>query len=195
MAELTAQPTLVLVAGGPGAGKTAVGRALAAQFEQAVLLDKDVLNGIWVDAMLVRLNEGRIDRESRVYLDTLRPLEYAGLMAAALDNLVIGKWVFAIAPFGPELTDGEWVRRLKNAVHAQSGRLRAIWIEFDAETARERIVARNEPRDAWKLANWETFIAQSPFSAPRTDLFVLRSTADTTIADLVNKADIYLRLK
>ena len=195
MSDLAVQPTLVLIAGGPGAGKTALGRALAAQFEQSILLDKDVINGIWVDAMLARLNGGQVDRESPVYIETLRPLEYAALMAAAFDNLALGKWVFVVAPFGPELTDGAWVRRIKASVQKLGGRLRAIWIETDAETAKSRIATRNEPRDAWKLANWDEFLAHSQFVPPRNDLFVLRSTAGTTLADVVNKADIYLRLK
>jgi predicted kinase len=195
MSDLTVQPTLVLIAGGPGAGKTALGRALAAQFEQSVLLDKDVINGVWVDAMLARMNDGHVDRESPVYLEHLRPLEYAALMAGAFDNLALGKWVFVVAPFGPELTDGAWVRQTKASVQKLGGRLRAIWVEIDAETAKARIAARNEPRDAWKLAHWDEFLARSQFVPPRNDLFVLRSTAVTPLADLVNKADIYLRLK
>src|SRR4051812_35982859 len=89
MSETTTQPTLVLIAGGPGAGKSSLGRALAAQFDTGVLLDKDVVNGAWVDGMLERLNGGRIDRDSPVYLEALRPLEYSALIATALDNLAL----------------------------------------------------------------------------------------------------------
>ena len=195
MQELPSHPTLVLVAGGPGAGKTSLGRALAAQFESGVLLDKDVVNGVWVDDLLVRLNDGQVDRESPVYLEMLRPLEYRALVATALDNLALGKTVFVVAPFGPELTDREWVRRLKHAVHEAGGRLRAIWIEVDPETARQRMAERNEARDAWKLANWDRFVASAQFAPPRNDLFVLRSNGQSTVADLANKAVIYLCLK
>ena len=195
MQEISPQPTLILIAGGPGAGKSSLGRALAQQFTSGVLLDKDVVCGVWVDGMLAKLNGGNIDRESNIYLESLRPLEYRSLMAAALDNLALGKTVFVVAPFGPELTDGEWVRRLKAAVHKVEGRVRAIWIEIEPETAKQRIAARNEPRDGWKLANWDAFIASSQFTPPRNDLFVLRSNGQSTIADLTNKALIYLRLK
>jgi predicted kinase len=143
--------------------------------------------------MLVRLNGGQVDRESPVYMQTLRPLEYDALLATAFDNLALGKMVFVVAPFGPELTDSEWVRRLKHSVHELGGRLRAIWIEIDPETAKERIAARNEVRDAWKLEHWEEFAASAQFAPPRSDLFVLRSNGQSTIADLVNKASVHLR--
>ena len=195
MHEMPTQPTLILIAGGPGAGKTSLGRALATQFKSSVLLDNDVVNGAWVDGMLTRLNDGQIDRESAVYLETLRPLEYSSLLAIALDNLTLSKTVFVVAPLGLELADGEWVRRLKRAVEEVGGRLRAIWVEIDAETAKERMAARNEPRDAQKLANWDRFIASAQFNPPRTDLFVLRSNGQSAIADLANKAIIYLCLK
>jgi predicted kinase len=195
MQELPSQPTLILIAGGPGAGKTALGRALAAQFESGVLLDKDVVNGSWVDGMLTRLNGGQIDRESAIYLETLRPLEYSSLVATALDNLALGKTVFIVAPLGPELSDGAWVRQLKQSVQEVGGRLRAIWIEIDPETAKERMRARNEARDTWKLANWEKFAGSAQFAPPRNDLFVLKSNSQSTVADLANKAIIYLCLK
>jgi predicted kinase len=195
MTELAIQPTLVLIGGGAGAGKTSVARALATQFEASVLLDKDAVNGVWVDSMLHRLNGGQVDRESTVYREVLRPLEYAALMATALDNLAVGKMVFLVAPLGPELADSEWVRRVKRSVVELGGRVRAIWIEIDPETARERIALRREPRDAWKLAHWTEFVEMAHFAPPRTDLYVLRANDQTTLADLVNKADIYLRLK
>ena len=75
MTELAIQPTLVLIGGGAGSGKTSVARALATQFEASLLLDKDVVNSVWVDSMLHRLNGGQIDRESRVYREVLRPLD------------------------------------------------------------------------------------------------------------------------
>ncbi len=193
--ELPNQPTLVLIAGGPGSGKSSLGRGLASQFVSGVLLDKDVLNAEWVDGVLAHVNGGRIDRDNALYWQTLRPLEYRALMATALDNLALGKTVFAVAPFGPELKEMDWGRRLKRSVEALGGHLRAIWIEVDAETTRKRMLERNAPRDAWKLAHWKEFVATAQFNPPRQDLYVLRNTATETLPDLVNKAVIYLCLK
>ena len=193
--ELATQPTLVLIAGGPGSGKSSLGRALAGHFETGVLLDKDVMNAEWVDGVLAQVNNGRVDRDGKFYWQTLRPLEYRALMATALDNLALGKTVFAVAPFGPELKAVDWGRRLKRSVEGLGGRLRAIWIEVESETARLRMIARNEPRDARRLAHWKEFVAGAQFVSPRQDLYVLRNTSNETLPDLVNKAVIYLRLK
>jgi predicted kinase len=193
--EMPTQPTLILIAGGPCAGKTSLGRALAAQFETGLLLDTDVDSGSWIDGVLAELNGGDIDGERSAYLEKLRPLEYQSLLAIALDNLALGKTVFVVAPFGPELSDSGWVRRLKTSVDELGGRLRAIWIEIDADTAKERIAARNGARDPGKLARWNEFIGDAQFAPPRSDLFVLGSDGQSTIADLANKAIIYLCLK
>ena len=61
---MTSQPTLILVAGGPGAGKTAFGRALAMRLPATILVDKDVLASPWIDPVLARLHDGQVDRDS-----------------------------------------------------------------------------------------------------------------------------------
>jgi predicted kinase len=192
---MTPHPTLVLIAGGPGAGKTALGRELARHAQAAILLDKDVLGAAWVDAMLHHLNDGHIDRDSKVYWDIVRPLEYSALLATALDNLALGKTVIAVAPFGPELRDGNWMRRLMQSVTELGGRMRTIWIETDAETARVRMAARNDSRDAWKLAHWNEFSERAQFGSPREDLFVLRNTGFALFPDLLQQALNYLNSK
>lgn len=189
---MTPQPTLILIAGGPGAGKTALGRELARHAPPAILLDKDVLGAVWVDAMLDHLNHGQIDRDSDVYWDIVRPLEYSALLATALDNLALGKSVIAVAPFGPELRDAGWVRRLTQSVDELGGQLRMIWIETDADTARLRISARNDTRDTWKLAHWTEFSETARFGSPRADLLVLRNSGSVPLPDLVKQALNYL---
>jgi len=189
---MTMKPTLLLIAGGPGAGKTTLGRELARLVPSAILLDKDVLGAPWVDAMLGRLNDGLIDRDSKVYWDIVRPLEYSALLGTALDNLALGKTAIAVAPFGAELRDAEWVRRLGQSVAAMDGRTRTIWIETDPETARSRMAARGDPRDDWKLAHWQEFSAGALFGPPDDDCLVLRNTGPVALADLLERAFAYL---
>ena len=184
---MTARPALILVAGGPGAGKTSLGRELARRLQSAVLLDKDVIASPWVDAMLDRLNNGQVDRDSAVYWETVRPLEYRALLAAALDNLAIGKSVVAVAPFGPELRDPGWIEARRQSLSASGARLAIVWIATDSPVAHERMVARNDARDRWKLAHWHEFTASDRFSAaPGVDL-VLHNGAGSRIGDLVDR--------
>jgi predicted kinase len=192
---MTPPPTLILIAGGPGAGKTALGREIARIVPTAMLLDKDVLGSIWVDAMLEHLNKGQVDRDSKVYWDSVRPLEYSALLATALDNLGLGKTVIAVAPFGPELRDAEWVRKLARSVQDLGARMRTIWIETDLQTARQRMVARNDIRDRWKLAHWGEFSAGAQFSAPNEAAFILRNTGSISLSDLVKQAMDHVQSK
>lgn len=174
-------PTLILVAGGPGAGKTTLGRALVRRIPSAILLDKDVLASPWVDKVLEQLNNGQVDRDSRVYLDVVRPLEYEALMATAIDNLALGRTVVAVAPFGPELRDEEWMFLCRHRAAAAGARMMVIWIETGADLARERMVVRNDARDGWKLAHWNEFARGQPYAAPEA-VSVAAPAADTADA-------------
>ena len=185
---MTSNPALILIAGGPGAGKTALGRALARRIASAVLLDKDVLCAGWVDAILNRFNDGQVDRDSKLYWDFVRPLEYSALLEAALDNLALGKSVIVVAPFGPELRSPEWLRVVADAVAGVRAVLKVIWIETEAESARVRMAARNDARDQWKLTHWDEFAQDAQFAPPRGDFLVLRNTGNITLADLEQQA-------
>ena len=189
---MTSKPALIFIAGGPGAGKTALGRALARRISSAVLLDKDVLCGGWVDAILHRFNDGQVDRDSKLYWDFVRPLEYSALLEAALDNLALGKTVIEVAPFGPELRNPEWLRAVVAEVTRVDAVLKVIWIETDAEAARIRMTARNDARDQWKLTHWDEFAQDAPFAPPRDDILVLRNTGAVMLADLERQAIDYL---
>jgi predicted kinase len=187
------QPILILIGGGPGAGKTRLGRAMTRSLPDAVLIDKDVLAGGWVDAMLGHLNQGAVDRDSAVYWESVRPLEYAALLAVALDNLRVGKHVVAVAPFGPELANVQWMAELGRRVRDAGGRLKAIWVETDMATAQARIRNRADARDKWKLANWAEFSRNARYGPPAGDMLVLRNRDATVLADLVNEATTYIR--
>lgn len=189
------QPTLILVAGGPGAGKTTFGRALAKRLASSVLLDKDVLASPWVDAMLARLNDGQVDRDSEVYWNDVRPLEYEALLAVALDNLALGKSVVAVAPFGPELRDMAWRDACTRRVGQCDAALRIVWLATDAATARERMSARGDARDQWKLAHWDEFAGVERFAAPAAGLVVLDNVAGVDINRLVTNAIDSLELR
>ena len=189
---MTSSPALILVAGGPGAGKTSIARALARAIPTAVLLDRDVIASPWLDPVLARLNAGVVDRDSRVYWEALRPLEYASLLAAAYDNLAIGKTAIVVAPLAPELRDRDWITSLGATTATHAARLLVIWVATGHDDARQRMTARSDTRDRWKLANWNEFTGRDPYAAPEPvdgiDWLVLHNDRSSRIDDLVGRA-------
>ena len=188
---MTPYPTLILVAGGPGAGKTSIGRALARAIPTAVLLDKDVIASPWLDPVLSCLNDGEVDRDSRVYWETLRPLEYASLLAAAYDNLMIGKTAIVVAPLGPELRNRDWIGTVAATAASSAARLLIIWVATAIDDAHQRMALRRDSRDAWKLAHWDDFAKREPYAEPEPiegiDWLVLHNDRSSRIDDLVGR--------
>ena len=184
---------LILVAGGPGAGKTVLGRALAQNIPESVLLDKDVAASSWVDALLSVLNEGQVDRDSDIYWRSVRPLEYASLMAMAMDNLALQKSVVVVAPFLVELADPLWTANLRTTVTELGARLAILWIETDAASARIRMTRRDDSRDAWKLSHWDQFVGSARFSPPADGFVVVRNGEHATLSDVLDQALAHLK--
>jgi predicted kinase len=160
------------MAGGAGVGKTGLARALVRRVANAVLLDKDRLLGEWVDLVLGAAGEA-VDRDGRYYWQEVRPQEYVTLERVAYDHLELGKLVVIDAPLRPELGDPRWVDRVRHECEGRRAGFLAVWMIVSPETARRRMTARAEPRDHWKLANWEEFLRRQPYDPPAGATLVL----------------------
>jgi predicted kinase len=188
------RPSLVLVGGGPGAGKTRLARAVVRRLPDALLLDKDQLLGAWVDWVL-RASGAAVDRDGALYWQEVRPLEYATLMAVAFDHLALGKSVVIDAPFGPELADAAWLARMCRECDAREAVLLAVWVSCDAAAAYCRLRARGEPRDRWKLEHWDEFLARQPYALPAgASLVVQNGDGDPTDAQVARVFEAIQRL-
>ena len=180
-------PCLVLMAGGAGVGKTGLARMLVCRVTNAVLLDKDRLLGRWVDLLLTAAGAG-VDRDSRYYWQEVRPEEYTTLETIAFDHLELGKVVVIDAPLRPELQDSAWVTRIDRACADRGAGFLAIWVIVSSETARRRMTARAEPRDHWKLANWEEFLRRQPYDPPAGAGLVLTNEDSDTLEPALTHA-------
>lgn len=174
--------TLVLIAGGAGAGKTGLARELARLVPNAVLLDKDRLLGAWVDGLLLAKGVGA-DRDNAYYWGTVRPLEYATLERIAFDHLELGKVVVIDAPLRPELQDPAWVARIRGECERRGAGFLAVWVMVRTATARRRMERRAEARDHWKLANWEEFLRRQPYDPPAGATLLLENEDDARLTD------------
>lgn len=161
-------PRLIFFCGHAGTGKTTLAkRALPALHratgESFCLLDKDTLYGDYSSAVMGVLTGDPNDRDSPPYLQHLREPEYAGLMKTARENLALGVNCIVVGPLSREvrahkLTDRAWLGV------GDEVQVRIVWVHLREDEARQRIAARGNPNDAWKLAHWDDY---------RTRLFTL----------------------
>ncbi|MFE0423440.1 AAA family ATPase [Streptomyces sp. NPDC058953] len=152
------RPSLVLVGGYAGSGKSEFARFLS-QLTGWPVLDKDPLTRPLVERLLTALGGDPHDRHTEVYREQVRPLEYQCLLEAVYANVDCTISTVVTAPFVAELTDQRWMRRLVNRCEARGVSVSPIWISCDIETMHEYMGFRSAARDAWKLRNWDDYVA------------------------------------
>jgi predicted kinase len=181
----TAKPHLAIIGGYAGCGKSEFGRFLSSITGWA-LLDKDTLTRPIAERLLVSLGSHPNDRESETYLRTVRPLEYQCLMNAGYENLQAGVSTILAAPFVAELDDKAWLQRLLNRCGSLGTTVSVSWVHCDAQSMQEYLIARGAARDAWKLANWDDWMAMVDLNKrPACDHFVV----DNQLNGAVSLAD------
>jgi predicted kinase len=171
------RPALILIGGGAASGKSRIAIEVVRCILNGVLLDKDCLFGEWVDAILSARGHAA-DRDCLIYWDYIRPLEYTSLVRLAFDHLRLGKVVVIDAPLRPELDNLAWLQQMEQSCNDLGASLAAIWIEVSPECARRRMQQRSEPRDKWKLENWNEFIRRQNYGPPRAAQLVLQNDDD-----------------
>lgn len=152
---------LVFFCGHAGSGKTSLAKRLYAPLVRATgepfcLLDKDTLYGRTGSATLRALGLDANDRDSPLFLELMRDPEYLGLVDTARENLELGASVLAVAPLSREVRERRLFDRQWLGMSAQVG-LAVVWVHTAGATAHARILARNHPADAWKLAHWDEY--------------------------------------
>ncbi|VVE01091.1 AAA family ATPase [Pandoraea terrigena] len=180
---------LVFFCGHAGAGKTTlakrlIGPLIARSGGAFCLLDKDTLYGAYSAAVMRALTGNPNDRDSPLYLQTLRDPEYAGLLDTARENLRLGVNVLVVGPLSRELREGRLFDRAWLGVDDDVS-VHVVWVDLDEANAKARIVSRGNPNDAYKLAHWDEYRLRrfSPSAAAFPDLVRYDNTAPTAEDD------------
>jgi predicted kinase len=126
-------PTLHIVIGTAGSGKSTIAQRLARQ-HSAAYLDKDAMSARFVEAALASAGYDPGDREANAfYRDSILPLEYDSLLDVAGANLRLGCPVVLDAPFSPYLSDPTFITAAAE---------RFDWPPIDVEVVRVRVSPR-----------------------------------------------------
>ncbi|MDR3399916.1 MAG: AAA family ATPase [Pandoraea sp.] len=152
---------LIFFCGHAGAGKTTLATRLirpliARSGEAFCLLDKDTLYGDYSASVMGALTGNPNDRDSPLYLQTLREPEYAGLLETARENLRLGVNVLVVGPLSRELREGLLFDRAWLGVDDDVS-VHVVWVDLDEAYAKARIESRGNPNDAYKLAHWDEY--------------------------------------
>lgn len=152
------EPTLRVVIGTAGSGKSTVAQRLA-QETGAAYLDKDTLGARFVEAALSAGGHAPGDRESNCYYrEHLLPLEYESLLDVAGGNLRLGNSVVVDAPFTPYLADPDYIVRAAERLRWPLGvPVEVVCVRLSPVVLQERLRNRASHRDRWKLDNWDEY--------------------------------------
>ncbi|MFM0394713.1 AAA family ATPase [Paraburkholderia phytofirmans] len=177
---------LVFFCGHAGTGKTTLAKKLhgplmKASATPACVLDKDTLYGGYSAAAMAMLTGDPNDRDSPLFLEHLRDPEYRGLLDTARDNLELGISAIVVGPLSREVRERRLFDRAWLGVGADVA-LRVVWVFTSEETARQRILERANPNDAYKLAHWDEYRQRrfEPSGDIRDDLLMFDNTAPTS---------------
>lgn len=155
------QPTALFILGHAGTGKSFLTQYFVAQQREKGrawgVLDKDVVSESWSGRLLEALGQAPNDRDSPLFKEKVRDLEYLSTLRIARDQLALGLDVVFPGPWSRELASLALFSTQELGFPAQT-RLRHVWLELSLTVRKERLIARADPRDQWKLDHWEAYV-------------------------------------
>ena len=107
---------LVILAGPPGSGKSALASQLLQRLPGAVYIDKDWVAGGFILEAASSDGAASTAYGSQRYWQRLRPLEYGGAVTSACAHLVGRRTILLVGGWGPELADFNFWPKLAAAV-------------------------------------------------------------------------------
>ena len=154
------EPTLRIVIGTAGSGKSTIAQRLARE-HAAAYLDKDAMSTRFVEAALTAAGYDPADRESNAfYLERIVPLEYDSLLDVAAANLRLSLPVVIDAPFSPYLSDPDFITTAAKRFHWPPVDVEVVRVRVSPTTLQRRLRRRGLERDRWKLAHWDAYWAE-----------------------------------
>lgn len=156
---LSTNPRALLFIGHPGSGKSSVSKVVAARY-RAAYIDKDIVGSGFIRLLLEQRGDAGNERENNeFYQNSIFSIEYRTVMAIAAENLRLEVPVVIDAPFSRYLDQKDWLERAKAEAGWPDTETLVVHVTASEARIKQRVIARANPRDEWKLANWDEFWA------------------------------------
>ena len=153
---MTGRRSVIAISGEPAAGKTTAA-ALLAEIVDGLTIDTDLLSAPLRDAALSCLGMSPRDVDTPFFRDHLRPAVYRCLTDTAVHLSQFGRPVIISAPFHPSAVESSFWESFQVEPAGVDAELLRIHVSADAVAVRTRMARCGEPRDAGKLADWDSY--------------------------------------
>ncbi|MFV9474549.1 AAA family ATPase [Advenella sp. RU8] len=154
-------PCALFILGHAGTGKSALTTLfIQQQLEQQhtwCVLDKDTVGEYWTGPFLEACGQDPNDRDSPFFKETIRDLQYKSTLLIGKEQLALGLNVVFPGPWSRELATGALFSAQALGL-PENTRLYHVWLDLPHPVRKARIIHRGDPRDQWKLANWDDYI-------------------------------------
>lgn len=164
----SAAPVVLFLTGAAGCGKTTLAREWVRDRLQRgdcwTLLDKDVVGGQHGPRLLELLGADPHDRDSPLFKQEVRDLDYRATLCLAGEQLALGGSVVLPGPWTTELVDGRLAEPLRLGLPDVPSVV--VWMSLPDSERRRRIERRGDPLDKWKLAHWGAYAKGSHDGVP-----------------------------
>lgn len=150
--------TFVIITGCAGSGKTSLGERVSREMGWTYI-DKDTVTRDFTDFILEDKGKSKSDRESGIYCNNIRPIEYKITFKVCEENLRLGNSVVLTIPFIAQIMDySEW-QKLQHefGMNFSNVKVKFVWINHDEGLEYTRVTQRAAERDGYKLNHWEAY--------------------------------------
>ncbi len=155
------KPTVFIVIGPAGSGKSTVSKAIAQRY-RAAYLDKDTMVTAFTELLLEAKGFDKSERDNNAfYQAAILPIEYETLLRTCGDNLRVGTSVVLDAPFGRYFADRDYLRSARQHYAWPDADLIVVHVTTDGSQVLDRLIQRDYSRDGWKIEHWEQFWSNS----------------------------------